>query len=73
MKILVKAKPSAREESVQKIDSDHFMVAVKEPPVLGRANEAILKALAKYFAVDPSKVKIISGWTARQKVVEISE
>lgn len=71
MKIFVKAKPSAREEKVEQISENHFVVAVKEPPIGGKANEAIRKAIAQYFKVPPSEVSIISGHTSRQKVVEI--
>lgn len=71
MKIFVKAKPCAREVKIEKIDDSHFIVSVKEPPIKGRANFAIINALAEYFSVEKEKVKIISGYTARQKIVEI--
>ena len=48
MKIFVKAKLNAKEERVERIDENNFIVAVKEPPVDGKANQAILKALAEY-------------------------
>ena len=41
MKINVKAKPSAREEKVEKIDENNFVVSVTEPPEKGKANNAI--------------------------------
>lgn len=71
MRIFVKAKPGAREEKIEKVDEVNFVVSVKEPPVQGRANAAIIKALAEYFGVAVGRVKIVSGWTSRQKVVEI--
>lgn len=71
MKIFVKAKPGAKEERVEKVDENHFVVAVKEPAKEGRANWAIRRALAEYLKVSPAQVKIISGHTSRQKVVEI--
>ena len=71
MKIFVKAHPGAREAHVDKIDETHFEVSVKEPPIQGRANEAIVRALAKHFNVAPSQVRIVSGYTSRQKVIEI--
>ncbi len=71
MKIFVQAKPNAREESVEKIDLANFIVAVKEPPVNGLANAAIQKALAKYFGVAPSRVRLVSGYTSRKKMFEI--
>ena len=71
MKIFVKAKPKAKIEKVEKIDNENFVVFVKESPVKGRANQAIIKALAEYFKVPPVNVKIVSGYTSKQKVVEI--
>lgn len=73
MRIFVKAKPNAREESVEKIDESNFVVSVKEPPVQGRANTAIAKALAEYFNVSDSAVRMISGYSSRQKIFEITQ
>ncbi|MBI3442495.1 MAG: DUF167 domain-containing protein [Candidatus Sungbacteria bacterium] len=84
MKIFVMAKPNAKEEYIEKIDppSPHgfgrarearFIVAVKEPPVQGRANAAIIKALAGHFDVPISRVRIVSGHTSRQKIIEIEQ
>lgn len=71
MKISVTAKPRAKEEKMEKIDENHFVVFVKEPPVRGQANKAIMRALAEYFDIDVSRVKIVSGHTSRQKVIEL--
>ena len=71
MKIFVNAKPLAREEKVEQIDESHFTVAVKEPPRNGKANAAIQRALAGHFNTSPSNVRLVSGFTSRQKVFEI--
>ncbi len=71
MKIFVKAKPNSKEEKVKKIDENNFVVSVKEPPVKGKANEAIRNALAVYFKTASSRVKIISGYSSRNKIIEI--
>ena len=71
MKINVKAKPSAREEKVEKIDEQNYVVSVKEPPEKGKANEAIRNALAVYFKTGSSRVKIVSGYSSRNKIIEI--
>lgn len=73
MKIFVKARPSAREEKVEKIDDQNYVVWVKEPPIQGKANAAIRNALAVYFSTGSSCVKIISGHTSRNKIIEISQ
>lgn len=71
MRIFVKAKPGAREGGIEKLDDAHYTMSVKELPVKGRANAAIVKLLADYFRVEPSCVTIVSGHTSRQKVIEI--
>ena len=71
MKIFVKAKPSAREEKDEKVDDLNYIVSVKEPPIKGKANEAIRNALAVYFKTGSSRVKIISGHSSRNKIIEI--
>jgi len=71
MKIFIKAKPNAREEKVEKIDEQNYVVSVKEPPVKGKANEAIRNALAVYFKTGSACVKIVSGYSSRNKIVEI--
>jgi len=71
MKIFVKAKPNSKKESVEKTGETNFTVSVKEPLVRGMANVAIAKALAGYFAVAPSRVRLSSGFSSKQKIFEI--
>lgn len=71
MRIFIKAKPSAREEKVEKIDATNFIVSVREPPVNGLANLAIAKALSDYLGVEHYKIRLVSGFSSRQKVFEI--
>jgi hypothetical protein len=72
MRISIKAKPNSREEKVEKISETEFVVFVKEPPEKGRANQAIKNALAVYFKTGSSCVKIISGYSSRNKIIEIN-
>ncbi len=71
MKIFVKARPNSKNENIKKLSDTNFEICVKEPPVKGRANAAIMMALARHFGVPLSSVKIISGYASRQKIVEI--
>ncbi len=73
MKIFVKAKPGAGEKYVKKTDEMNFVVAIKEPPAKGKANAAIARALAEYFKVATSAVRLVSGFSSKQKVFEITE
>ncbi|MFN8638226.1 MAG: DUF167 family protein [Dehalococcoidia bacterium] len=46
-------------------------VRVGAPPVDGRANEAVTRVLAKALGVAPSTVRVLSGSTARRKLLEV--
>lgn len=72
MKIIVKTKPGAKNDKIEKVDEANYIVHIKEPPIDGRANAALVKMLASHFDVSPSLVEIISGYMARVKVIEIS-
>ncbi|MEK7208582.1 MAG: DUF167 domain-containing protein [Patescibacteria group bacterium] len=71
MKIFVTAKPGARRERVEKLDDTHFLVAVKEPPIEGRANRVVIAALAAELQVSPSRLVLVSGHGSRRKVIEV--
>jgi len=73
MKIFVKARPNSKKEFVKKITETNLIIAVKEPPIKGRANAAIQKALGEYFKVSVSQVKLISGFSSKNKIFEIKE
>ncbi len=71
MKISIKAFPNANKNKVEQIDRSNYSVSVKEPPIGGRANQAIVEVLAHYFKIPNSKVSIISGRTSSKKVIEV--
>jgi hypothetical protein len=71
MKIFVKAKPSSKKEFVEVIDESHFVIAVKAPPREGKANVAIAEALAAHFNVPFSRIRLLSGFSGREKIFEI--
>lgn len=71
MKIFVTAKPRAGENKIEKIDELHFQVSVTAPPIKGFANKAIAELLAGYFNISKSQVKLISGFSSKEKIFEI--
>lgn len=71
MRIFVKAKPSAKKENVEKIDESHFVISVKEPPKDGQANKAIIKALAEHLDISSSAIRLVAGFSSKQKIFEI--
>ena len=81
MKVLVKAKPGAKKAYIKEEPQGlfknaaerKFVVAVTERAIEGRANEAIVAALAEHFKVPRSKIKIVSGARSKEKTIEIPE
>lgn len=83
MKIFVKVKAGSRENNVKEpalrlmpVDDstkDYYIVSVKEPPVEGRANDAVVRVLAEYFKVSRTDVVLVSGSTSRTKVFDIKK
>lgn len=71
MRVFVTAKPRAREDRVERIDATHFVVSVREPPTKGRANRAIVDALAHHLGIPRAALTLRSGATSRRKVFEI--
>jgi len=72
LKIQVKVKPRSKTEDVSKeMDGNAYVVRVKELPVEGKANRAVLKLLARHFGVPESRLRIVSGLAGKNKVVEV--
>lgn len=71
MRISVKAKTNAKKELLEKLNDNEFVVCVKEPPVDGRANWAICRAVAEHFQISPSRISIVSGQSSKNKILEI--
>ena len=51
---------------------DGIKVKVTAPPVEGKANEALIRFLAKEFGISPSCIEIIKGLHSREKTLRIS-
>lgn len=73
-KIIIKATPKAKQNSiVRQDDSDgqrHYRIHTTAIPDNGKANEAIIKMLAKELGIAKSKLVLIRGETARDKIIE---
>lgn len=72
MKLQVITKPKARNTMVTQITESVYEVAVTAMPVGGKANEAVITALADHFHVHKNQVVILSGFTSINKVVSIA-
>lgn len=71
MRISVKVKANSSLERVEKIDDSNYSVWVRAKPADGKANEAVIKALAGYFGIAKSKIILLKGRSSRQKILEV--
>lgn len=71
LKIKIHAKPGSKKPGIDKTDPELWIVRVKEPPTEGKANKAIIKAIAKEFGVPSSFVRITHGESGKLKLLEI--
>jgi uncharacterized protein (TIGR00251 family) len=51
---------------------DGIKVKVTAPPIEGKANEALIRFLAKELGISPSCIEITKGLHAREKTLNIS-
>lgn len=65
----VRVTPRATRDAVTGIDERGIRVAVRAAPERGRANEAVLRAVAAWLGVAPSTLEIASGGGGRDKRV----
>ena len=73
VRFFVRARPGAqRTEATEKMDDESIKISVAAPPEGGKANAALIKFLAEEFSVPAANVKIVSGKTARMKLIQIS-
>jgi uncharacterized protein YggU (UPF0235/DUF167 family) len=72
MRIFVTVKPRSRRPSVTKSDATHVVVAVSEVPEDGKANAAVIAALAAHWGISRSRIRLVSGAAGRKKVVEVA-
>jgi uncharacterized protein (TIGR00251 family) len=48
-----------------------LLARVSAPPVEGRANRALCRLIARHLGVAPSRVAIVRGLHAREKVIRV--
>jgi len=72
--LTVHVKPNARENKVTAwLDDDTLKASVTAPPEKGKANEALLKLLARELNVPKSVLSIVRGHATRIKHVAVNK
>lgn len=72
MKVSIIAHPNSKRPRIDKDLLGTLNVYVSAPPLEGRANEAVILALAEHFKVKKYQIRIIAGQKTKNKVCEIN-
>ncbi len=63
---------ASRNEIAEVLDDGTIRIRLTAPPVDGKANQALVKFLAKILGVAPSAIEIVAGTTGRDKLVAVT-
>ncbi|MBR9689584.1 MAG: DUF167 domain-containing protein [Candidatus Altiarchaeota archaeon] len=69
MKLEIKVHPRAKIEKI--VEGDVWEIWIQSKPDKGKANSSVILALSKHLSVPKNKIKIISGFKSRKKLVEV--
>ena len=64
--------PKASKNEIVGPYRDGIKVKVTAPPIEGKANDTLIRFLAKELGISPSSVEIIKGHHSREKTLKIS-
>ncbi len=71
MKVSVIAHPNSKRPRIEKDLLGTLHIYVNKPPLEGKANQAVLEALAKYFDVKKGNIILLSGAKSKVKLFEV--
>ena len=69
--LMLRVSPKAGSDRIGGVHNGALKVAVTAPPDKGRANDAVIRLLAKALGVPPSGIELVSGATSRDKKVRL--
>jgi uncharacterized protein (TIGR00251 family) len=70
MRLNIRVVPKAKHDKVV-VEPDRLKVYLTDPPVEGKANEALIEVLAEHFGIKRRQITIVLGAKSKDKVVEI--
>lgn len=70
-RLQVKVKPNSKKQAIEQSSDGSFTAHLKSPPVDGKANRELIELLAQQFNVPKSYIRIKSGLSSRNKLIEI--
>lgn len=77
LRLRIRLTPSGRKDGIDGVMQDAnasgvLKASVTKPPEGGKANQALIKMLAKEWKLAKSSIEVIQGLTSRNKIILIS-
>lgn len=70
-RLSLRVSPGAKKSAVVGRYGERWKIRVAAPAESGRANEALIELLGKALGVARSQVRVVTGVSARDKIVEV--
>jgi hypothetical protein len=64
--------PRSPKNEISGIYNNSLKIRLTSPPIDGAANKTCVKFLAKWLGVSPSRVRIVTGLSSKNKIIEIN-
>jgi uncharacterized protein (TIGR00251 family) len=71
-RLRARVQPAARQDTITGVHGGALRMTVAAPPERGKANEAVARLLASALNIATSRVAVVSGFTSKDKVVQVA-
>lgn len=68
----VRVQPRASSNEVLEVRNGRLLIRTTAAPTDGKANKAVIRLLASFLGIAPSRIRVTRGQTQRNKVLYIS-
>ena len=68
----LRVQPRASRNEVLEVRDSRLMIRTTAAPADGKANKAVIRLLADFLDIAPSRIRLVRGKTQRNKLVRVS-
>lgn len=71
MRFYIRVKTNSGKQEIESFGDNRYLVYLKSPPENNEANIELIKLMAKHLGIPSTKLKIVSGATGKDKILEV--
>ena len=68
LRVSVRVRPRSSRNAIEGVKAGRLNIRTTAAPAGGKANKAVIRLLAEYLGVPPSRVRLVQGLTHRNKL-----